>query len=57
MLSGAEAFAEADQDEQRANSPDDSEHSEETTQLICGDGAKDLAEDVGETLHSALDSS
>ena len=51
-LAGAEAFAEADEQEQRGDSPGDAEHGEEGAQLVGRDRLVDLVEDVEESAHS-----
>ena len=52
-LAGTEAFAEADEHEQRADSPRDAEHGEEAPQLVGHDGAVDLPESVNKTAHES----
>ena len=47
-LSGAEALAKADEQEQRGDSPGDAEHGEERAQLVGRDRLVDLIEDVEE---------
>jgi hypothetical protein len=46
VLTGAESLAEADEDEERTDSPGNSEHGEECPQLVCHHGADDLTERV-----------
>jgi len=54
VLPGTEAFAQPHQHQQRTYPPGDPEHGQECAQLVGRDGAEDLAENVGKTLHSAL---
>ena len=46
VLAGAEALAQAHENEQRTDSPGDSKHGQEAAQLVGQDGAKDLTEGV-----------
>ena len=46
VLAGAEALAEADQDEERTDSPGNAEHGQEGAQLVGHHGAEDLTERV-----------
>ena len=50
-LAGAEAFAEADEQEQRGYAPGDAEHGEERAQLVGPDRLEDLGEDVEKSAH------
>src|ERR1022692_2897965 len=51
LVAGAEALAEADQQEERADTPGDAEHGEERTQLVRPEGAENLRENVEHHLH------
>ena len=46
LLAGAKAFAEADEQEERGDSPGDAEHGEERPELVGPDGLEDLHEDL-----------
>ncbi len=46
LVAGAEAFAEADEEQKRTDSPGDAEHGEKGTQLVRPKGAENLREDV-----------
>jgi len=50
-VAGAEAFPQADQQEQGTDSPGDSEHGQKRAQLVRPQGTKGLAEDVEDQAH------
>src|ERR1035441_2057075 len=54
LVAGAEALAEADQQEERADSPGNAEHGEERTQLVRPEGAENLRENVEHHLHGVI---
>src|SRR5271170_7856977 len=51
MISGAEAFADRDQQQHRSHAPGNAEHGEKGAQLVRPDGAEDLPESIAQTLH------
>src|ERR1022692_4593856 len=54
LVAGAKALAEADQQEERADSPGNAEHGEERTQLVRPEGAENLRENVEHHLHGVI---
>ncbi len=54
LIAGAEAFAEADEQEQRAHAPGDAEHGEEGAQLVRPERAEGLSQKVAQNLHRDL---
>ena len=47
LVAGAEPFAQADQQQQRSDSPCNAKHRQERTELMRPEGAEDLREDIG----------
>jgi len=53
LVTGSETLAEADQQEQRTDTPGDPEHGEERTQLVRPEGAENLREHIDHRLHGS----
>lgn len=51
LAAGAETFTEANEKQERTDSPGDSEHGEERTQFMRPEGAEDLRDYVDDELH------